>query len=148
MNTNRRSFFASAVAVVLTMFGIGKTKAMFTPEMGEPRSFGQFKEVIQTFARANVWKVSFADVHCGACTCPEGTHSNPEMEGFNAVIRTPKHDYRIRVQADYLGCDLTSREPEGRMSDLTDGKRTATTWFKIAADILRVETTGSKYATT
>lgn len=136
----RRDFSTSVVAFVLGLLGIGKCRARTATQA----SFLWLKEQL-----TDRWEdsVHFAQVDCGAGTCPPG----PEDEGFRTFIRTAKRTYCIVAKPDYLGCTYSMNEslPGGdwrRGSDLSDGKRTISTWEKIVADIDRVEKTGTKYA--
>ncbi len=93
----------------------------------------------------NVWRpedVRMAHVSCGAGTCPPGP--NPDAEGWRAVITRPRFVYHVIVKPDYLGCTMSTREPDPgetwtRGRDLADGKRTRDTWTRILRDIRRHE---------
>lgn len=138
----RRGFIGAAAVSILGLFGIGKSRE------ATGASFGWLRE--QLYRLCHVGSVRFADVHCGEGTCPMGSHSDPDKDGFRARIHGDNHTYCIVAKADYLGCTMTNRYPDPgetwlRGCDLADGKRTVETWNRIVADIERMEATGSKY---
>lgn len=159
IGTERRGFIKSLLVVVFSLFGVKEGVAKLDNDCQgddlEP-SFRWLKEQmighwqLRKPLLRRCWEprnVSFTQVNCGAGTCPPG----PEEEGFRVIILTAKHRYAVVAKPHYLGCVCSNREPLPgetwtRGCDLADGKRTVGTWHRIVADIERMETKGSKYA--
>jgi hypothetical protein len=168
----RRSFLGSALAFIAGMFGAGKAKSVEAPVIGP----WQENEATVPWLIKRLWEdvqkpfnagVNITSYHCGNgnCSAPKcyyegfsdtsSTRNGADDEGFAVIVTTPKHQYRISVKADYLGCTLSNNYPDPvvptpwkRGYDLADGKRTVETWHLIVEDIRRMEETGSKYKAT
>lgn len=149
----RRSFIGIMVGFIAWLFGscIGRAAESKPDKSTEtPASFRWLKEQLagQHWQLVNpplkrCWKpeeVRFSHVDCGAETCP-----CEQLDGeFRARIYTKKHTYGIVAKVGYLGC-ISSNPDLTAFTDLADGKRTVETWHRIVEDIMRMETTGSKY---
>lgn len=151
----RRGFIGSVIGTIVGLLGIRTVKASLAE-----RTIPSFRWIREQLtgkhwqlvkpALKRCWEpdaVQFADIHCGESTCPMGEHSNPEKDGFRAIITTTENIYNVAVKPDWLACSVQHRweNRDNPRIALSNGNRTVETWHRIVADIERVETTGSKY---